>query len=123
MQQRVFKLLDSNPSVADKPDAIRLDGFREAIRYENVSLKYVGDNHALSGIDLTIPRGSVCALVGRSGAGKTSIVNLLLRFYQPTEGRVTIDGHDLADVTKSSLRALIGIVTTANLLQLVAGLD
>ncbi len=111
VSERVFELLDTAPPNEEPEGAVRLSGFHEAIRFESVSLQYVRRRDALSSIDLTIPRGSVCALVGPSGSGKTSIINLLLRFYRPTEGRVLIDGHDLEQVSAASVRKLIGLVS------------
>jgi subfamily B ATP-binding cassette protein MsbA len=117
VSQRVFAVLDAAPSVQDRADARALTAFQESIRYENVGLVYPDprrQDHSplvLSDINLEIPRGSICALVGRSGAGKTSLVNLLLRFYDPIDGRIAIDGHDTRDVTLASLRDMIGLVT------------
>lgn len=113
---RVFDVLDTRPSTVDRPGAMELQRFDQAIRYENVQLRYDDEQNALSGIDLTIPRGSVCALVGPSGSGKTSIVNLLLRYYDPAGGRILLDGHDTRDVSVRSLRGLIGLVTQETLL-------
>jgi subfamily B ATP-binding cassette protein MsbA len=115
--QRVFAVLDTAPSVQDRPDAQPLTSFQDAIRFERVGLVYPDQRRqdqsplVLTDINLEIPRGTVCALVGRSGAGKTSLINLLLRFYDPVDGRITIDGRDTRDVTLASLRDMIGLVT------------
>jgi subfamily B ATP-binding cassette protein MsbA len=114
--ERAFRLLDRAPGREERPGAIVLTGFRDGIRFENVTLLYGRGRNALEGVDLTIPRGTACALVGPSGSGKTSLVNLLLGFYAPTSGRVLLDGHDLAEVSIASLRRLIGIVTQETLL-------
>ena len=108
--RRVFELIDSESEVADKPGAVSLPPFRRAIRYENVSFRY-GDEPVLENIDLTIQRGETVAIVGPSGAGKTTLVNLLPRLYDPTGGRITFDGVDLRDATLKSLRGQVGLVT------------
>ncbi|MBI1847684.1 MAG: ABC transporter ATP-binding protein [Candidatus Rokubacteria bacterium] len=110
--ERVFEILDQPPAIADKPGAAVLDGFHEAIRFEQAGFRYPGsDELTLRDITLTITRGEVVAFVGMSGAGKTTLMDLLPRFHDVTSGRITLDGHDLRDVTQASLRSLIGIVT------------
>ena len=116
--ERIFQLLDRQPSVAEAPAARALPPFRYAIRFENVSFNYpeTGSNGAkgvdvLRDINLEIPAGSVIALVGSSGAGKTTLINLILRFYDPTAGAIKIDGVDIRAVTFKSLRDQIGLVT------------
>ncbi|MDX8401703.1 MAG: lipid A export permease/ATP-binding protein MsbA [Mariprofundaceae bacterium] len=110
--ERIFEVLDEPVVVRDAPDAVPLPPFAGAIRFEGVSLVYPGgERKVLDGIDLEIPKGRVIALVGRSGAGKTSLVNLVPRFIDPTEGRVCIDAHDLRGVTQESLRRQIALVT------------
>ncbi len=113
--RRVFELIDAESEVADKPGAVSLPPFRRAIRYENVSFQY-GDEPVLENIDLTIQRGETVAIVGPSGAGKTTLVNLLPRLYDPTGGRITFDGVDLRDATLASLRGSIGLVTQETIL-------
>jgi subfamily B ATP-binding cassette protein MsbA len=108
--RRIFDLIDSESEIVEKPDARELAPFARAIRYEDVSFGY-GDGPVLSGVDLTIRRGETVAIVGPSGAGKTTLVNLLPRLYDPTSGRITFDGVDLKDATLGSLRRQIGIVT------------
>ncbi|MDQ5859000.1 MAG: ABC transporter ATP-binding protein/permease [Acidobacteriota bacterium] len=113
--RRVFELIDSPAEIADKPGAASLPPFAREIRYENVSFRY-GEEPVLSNVDLTIRRGETVAIVGPSGAGKTTLVNLLPRLYDPTEGRVTLDGVDLRDATIESVRRQIGLVTQETVL-------
>jgi subfamily B ATP-binding cassette protein MsbA len=108
---RVFTVLDTAPDIADRPGAVALDGFRDRVRYEAVRFAYDGENPVLDGLDFELRHGEVVALVGSSGAGKSTAMDLLPRFYDPSAGRVTIDGRDLRDVTLVSLRAQLGIVT------------
>jgi subfamily B ATP-binding cassette protein MsbA len=112
---RVFDMLDREREIRDLPGARELPSFGESVQFDNVSFSY-GDENVLEAIDLTIDKGEVVALVGPSGAGKTTLANLLPRFYDPTGGRVLIDGHDVSQVTLSSLRAQIGIVTQETVL-------
>ena len=110
--ERVFEILDTPPAIVDRPGALPLDGFQEAIRFEGVDFRYAGvDEPTLREVTLTVARGEVVAFVGMSGAGKSTLMDLLPRFHDVSGGRITIDGHDLRDVTQASLRALIGIVT------------
>ena len=98
-------------TVVDRPGAVPLDVRRGEIRFENVRFAYGGSNAVIDGLDLAIRPGEKIGLVGRSGAGKSTIVNLLLRFYDTEGGRITIDGQDIAQATQDSLRAAIGMVT------------
>ena len=107
---RVAETLEIRPSVEDRPGAAPLPPFRHEIRYEEVWFRYE-DRFVLQGVDLAVSKGEVVAIVGSSGAGKTTLVNLLLRFYDPTRGRVTMDGRDLRDASLGSLRSRIGLVT------------
>ncbi len=110
--ERVFEILDTPPTVSDRPGARPLDGFRDAIVFDRVSFRYPGaDTATLTDIALTIRKGEVVAFVGMSGAGKSTLMDLLPRFHDVTAGRITVDGHDLRDVTQASLRAQIGVVT------------
>ena len=113
--EEIFRFMDAQDDVREKKRAVVLKGFREAIHFEDVSFAYDGDGEetkeVLQGIHLTVRRGEVVALVGPSGAGKSSLVNLIPRFFDATHGRVTLDGHDLRDVTIDSLRRQIGKVT------------
>jgi subfamily B ATP-binding cassette protein MsbA len=112
---RVFEMLDYERVVRDLPQAQPLSGFSDSIRYDGVDFSY-GDETVLSGIDLTVRRGEVVALVGPSGGGKSTLVSLLPRFYDPTRGRLLIDGHDIRHATVESVRALIGIVSQETIL-------
>ena len=103
-------LMATKPDITDRPGARELAGFSDAIRYQGVSFGYTAGSPVLNGIDLTIRAGETVAFVGPSGAGKTTLCALLPRFYEPTAGRITIDGTDLRDLTLASLRRHIGIV-------------
>lgn len=107
---RVFEVLDAPEVTPDEPDALELERIREAIRYEGVSFRYERET-VLDQLDLELRAGEVVALVGSSGAGKTTIADLLLRFHEPDAGRITMDGVDLRRIRRESLHALTGIVT------------
>jgi len=107
---KIFELLDEDPDVADKPDAVELPRVRGEIRFDDVTFSYGGDALALDRVSLDVPPGQTLALVGATGAGKSTLAKLVARFYDPDAGRVLIDGHDLRDVTESSLRSQLGIV-------------
>ena len=110
--ERVFEILDTVPAIADAPRAFVLPGFQDSIALEDVSFRYPdGETDTLSGITLTVRKGEMVAFVGMSGAGKTTLLDLLPRFHDVTGGRLTVDGHDVREVTVASLRALMGIVT------------
>ena len=108
--ERIFEFLDQRPSVPEKQDAADLEEVRGDIRLEKVVFSYDGRRKALDGIDLEILPGQTVALVGHTGSGKTSIVNLICRFYDPAEGCVTLDGRDLRDLRLDSLRRRVSIV-------------
>jgi ABC-type multidrug transport system fused ATPase/permease subunit len=107
---KIFELLDEEPDLADKPGALELPRVRGEIEFEDVSFSYYGDQPALCEVDLHIPPGQTVALVGATGAGKSTLAKLVARFYDPDHGRVLVDGHDLRDVTEHSLRSQLGIV-------------
>lgn len=114
--KRVFEMLDAEPDVRDRPKAHQLAVVRGAISLQNVSFAYEDEQEVLRDIDLEIEEGEVIALVGPSGAGKSTIFNLIPRFYDPDSGSISIDGHDVRNVTQSSLRQHIGIVPQETLL-------
>jgi ATP-binding cassette subfamily B multidrug efflux pump len=108
---RIFEILDARSDIVDKPDAIDLPAVRGEVTFENVSFRYFGGGApVLSNVSFEARPGERIALLGATGSGKSTIINLLPRFYDPTEGRITIDGHDLRDVKLDSLRRQIGIV-------------
>ena len=109
--ERIFEYLDLDPDIADSPGAVALPPAVGHLRFEEVSLEYLPGRKAVDTLTVDIPAGHLVALVGPSGAGKTSVTYLIPRLYDPTEGRVLIDGHDLRDVTLESLRQQIGYVT------------
>ncbi len=110
---KIFDLLDEEPELIDAPDAVELDRIRGELRFDDVSFRYGAADDgawALRDIDLVIPPGQTVALVGETGAGKSTFAKLVARFYDPTLGRVLVDGHDLRTVTAHSLRSQMGIV-------------
>ncbi|MDT2020873.1 ABC transporter ATP-binding protein [Methylocella sp. CPCC 101449] len=108
--QHLNEVFEEKPSLADAPDAIVLPPMRDRVSFEKVTFAYPGGKTVLHDVSFDVPRHAYVAIVGRSGSGKSTILNLLMRFYDPTEGRVAIDGHDIRTVTQDSLRAQIGIV-------------
>ncbi len=130
--EKIFQLLDVTPDLSDRAGAMRLDRIRGEVRFEDVTFAYnprkrsrreTGEENAersssnepeevkaLEHIDLTIPPGQTVALVGATGAGKSTMAKLLARFYDPTSGRILVDGHDLRDLASDSLRSQMGIV-------------
>ena len=114
--EQVFLYLDSKPEMTDQPDAPTLPPFEHKIAFQHVAFDYEDGVPLLRGINLDIGRGEVVAIVGSSGAGKTTLANLIPRFFDVTRGRITVDGHDIRDIKLSSLRAQIGIVTQETIL-------
>ncbi len=108
---RYFALIDVDTSIKEKPDAIELKEFKEEISFNDVVFSYDGDRKILNGINFKIKKGSVVAVVGETGSGKTTIANLIARFYDVDSGSVSIDGHDVKDMKISSIRRHIGIVS------------
>jgi ATP-binding cassette subfamily B protein len=108
---RIFEILDAKNDVTDKPGAATLPAVAGHVRFEDVTFRYFGSGEpVLRNVTFEAQPGETVALLGATGSGKTTIINLLPRFYDPSQGRITIDGHDLRDVTLDSLRAQIGIV-------------
>ena len=114
--QRFFELLDIEPEIKNAPNAVKFPGLKEEIAFNNVGFSFSEEKVILSDINLKIKKGEVIALVGPSGGGKTTLTNLLLRFYDPMEGSVTYDGLDLRELDMNSVREKIGIVTQDTLL-------
>jgi subfamily B ATP-binding cassette protein MsbA len=112
---RVLDLIDTKPAMTEKPDAVILSDFTEAIQFKDVDFNY-GERPILKGINLTIKKGQTVALVGPSGGGKTTLMDLVPRFYDPVSGSITIDGHDLKDVGIDSLRSQMGTVNQQSIL-------
>ena len=108
--ETMFALMQQNPEIEDKPGAAPLAIDRATIRFENVSFWYDPERQILKDVSFEVPAGKMVAIVGPSGAGKSTISRILFRFYDIQEGRVTIDGQDIRDVTQASLRAAIGVV-------------
>jgi ATP-binding cassette subfamily B protein len=108
--QRIFEILDAESAVREKPGAIELDSVRGLVRFEDVSFAYDAISPVLSHVDIEAKPGQVVALMGPTGSGKTTVVNLMPRFYDVTGGRITIDGTDIRDMTLASLRQAIGTV-------------
>jgi ATP-binding cassette, subfamily B, bacterial len=111
---KIFELLDEEPELRDRPGAVELDELRGELAFEGVSFRYDSQDDgaawALREVDLHVPPGQTVALVGETGAGKSTLAKLVARFYDPTAGIVRVDGHDLRDVAAGSLRAQMGIV-------------
>src|SRR3989440_7985010 len=110
---KIFELLDVKPDMVDRPDASELPPVAGEVRFDHVSFAYgPGETStlALSDVDITIPPGQTVALVGATGAGKSTFAKLVARFHDPTSGRVLVDGHDVRDVTERSLRSQLGVV-------------
>ena len=113
--QRVFEVLEVENTITDKPDAIIKKSFDSIITVENINFKYE-DKNVLHDFSLEVPKGKTVALVGQSGSGKSTIANLLTRFYDVQEGNIKIDGIDIKDMTMHSLRSLLGLVTQDSIL-------
>jgi len=108
---RVFEILDTQSDITEKPEAVNLPKVEGLVRFEDVTFRYYNSGElVLKNVNLEVQPGQTVALLGATGSGKTTIINLLPRFYDPSQGRITIDGYDLRDVCLDSLRAQIGIV-------------
>ena len=113
---RIFRLLDTKPTVASLPNARLASGVREGIEFRNVSFRYGSGADVLHDISFRMRAGEVVALVGPSGAGKSTLVDLVARFYDPTEGGIRLDGVDLTEYEVASLRRMMGVVTQESIL-------
>lgn len=114
--ERIFEVLDSQPEIQDKPDAKELDGLHDKIEFRNVHFSYDGSKEVINGISFDIKRGQTVALVGPSGGGKSTLSELIPRFYDPTSGDILIDGVSIKDYTQDSLRAHMSIVAQDTIL-------
>ncbi len=108
--ERIFEFVDEQPDVTERPGALDLQNARGSVEFENVTFAYEPGKPVLHGVSMRAEPGQVIALVGHTGSGKTTCVNLIPRFYDPNEGRVTLDGHDLRDLTLRSIRRQTAIV-------------
>lgn len=113
--ERVLELIDEKPKITDAPDAVFIDTFSDSIRLENVSFAY-NEKEVLKEVSLNIPKGKNIALVGPSGGGKSTLMDLLPRFIEPTKGKILIDGKDMQHIKTDSVRALMGIVNQESIL-------
>lgn len=108
--ERVLEILETKNPLEDLPNAKKISAFTEKIQFDNISFKYE-DDLVLKDFNLEVPKGKTVALVGQSGSGKSTLANLITRFYDVNEGKITIDGHNIKEITKESLRDQLGIVT------------
>ena len=113
--QRVFEVLEVENTITDKVNAIVKTSFNDAVEIKNINFKYEDEN-VLKNFSIAVPKGKTVALVGQSGSGKSTIANLLTRFYDVQEGEITVDGSNIKDITMNSLRGLIGLVTQDSIL-------
>jgi ABC-type multidrug transport system fused ATPase/permease subunit len=113
---RCYQILDEEPEVVDSPDAVELTYVNGEVRYESVGFRYNSREQTLSDVSFEVPAGSVAAIVGPTGAGKTTLVSLLPRFYEAGEGRILLDGRDIRDIKVRSLREHISVVLQEPLL-------
>jgi ATP-binding cassette subfamily B protein/subfamily B ATP-binding cassette protein MsbA len=114
--KRCFEVLDRQDDVIDSPDAVAISSAQGAIAFQSVSFSYAHDRHVLRSLDLEIKPNQIVGLVGGTGAGKSTLLSLVPRFYDPTAGSITLDGRDLRDITKKTLRTQVAIVLQDTLL-------
>ena len=107
---RLYTLLDELPKITDKPNAVELTNVKGEIEFEDVNFRYVADKKALDSVSFKVPAGKTVALVGHSGGGKSTIMSMILRFYDPESGAIKLDGHDIRDVSIKSLRSAMSVV-------------
>lgn len=112
---RIFKILDTEPEIKSRSEAIQISSIKKSVEFENVTFSY-GDEKVIKKLNLTVNKGERIAIVGNSGGGKSTLVNLIPRFYDVTDGHIKIDNIDIRDVTVESLRSMIGIVTQETIL-------
>jgi ATP-binding cassette subfamily B protein len=108
--ERVFEILDNKPEIADKENAIELPDIKGHIQFKNVTFSYDGEQDALDDVSFDVQPGEMIGLAGHTGAGKTTLINLLCRFYDINKGAILVDGHDIRDIKIESLRSQIGVV-------------
>jgi ATP-binding cassette subfamily B protein len=108
--ERIFEILDENPDIVERPGAYDLENVEGEINFDHVRFEYGNGAEILTDFDAHIDAGETVAIVGRTGSGKSTVARLLTRFYDVSDGAVTIDGHDVRDVTLASLRANVGVV-------------
>ncbi len=108
--ERIFEILDTESTLKDSEKAINLENFSDQVEFKNISFKY-DDTFVLKNFSLVLPKGKTVALVGQSGSGKSTLANLITRFYDVNKGEILIDGYNVKEITKSSLRNLMGVVT------------
>ncbi|MDG1953347.1 MAG: ABC transporter ATP-binding protein [Polaribacter sp.] len=113
--ERIIEVLETKNEIIEKENAIQKTDFNQEISFQNISFKY-DDEYVLKNFSLTIPKGKTVALVGQSGSGKSTLANLITRFYDVNEGEISIDGTNIKDISKHSLRGLMGIVTQDSIL-------
>ncbi len=114
--KRVFDILDIEPDIKDDPDAIPFREFQDEIKFENVNFRYVEDRPVLDDVSFSAKAGTITAIIGPTGSGKSSLMALLLRMFDPQNGRITIDGHDIREYQVNSLRSSISIALQENVL-------
>ncbi|MCB0050160.1 MAG: ABC transporter ATP-binding protein, partial [Caldilinea sp.] len=108
--ERIFSLLDATPDIVDKPNAYEVEHLRGDIVFDKVDFQYEEGKPILTGFDLHVKHGETIALVGPTGGGKSTIVNLLCRFFEPTGGRIQLSGHDYTDLTQHTIQSKVGMV-------------
>lgn len=113
--ERIFEVLETESNIVDAPNAIEKKDFEESVEIDNISFRYEEEN-VLKNFSIKVPKGTAVALVGQSGSGKSTIANLVTRFYDVNEGSIKVDGTDIRDISKKSLRSLMGLVTQDSIL-------
>ena len=108
--ERVFEMLDEEEEIPDRSDAVPIEAPKGEVRFENVDFRYTEDVPLIEDMDLHVREGQMIAIVGPTGAGKTTLVNLLMRFYEIDSGRISVDGVDIRDIRRSELRKMFGMV-------------